>query len=399
MGFIAACGNEDSDDGPKAFVVTKFAPVSVQKTNKTAVYAHYMPWFETPETTGNGKWGMHWTMNTQNPETMDENGKRNIASHFYPLTGPYASSDLSIIEYHLLLMKYSGIDGILIDWYGSFDVNDYGSNRKNSEALIDALDEVGLKFAVVYEDRTVPLVVEKGGAANRVEAAQADMVYLEQNYFGKPNYIQIDGKPLLMVFGPEEFHQQAEWGEIFSVFNQAPTFVTLNGTSQQTQPHSSGEYVWVDQGSLDPKYATKSKFTVFIGGAYPSFADFYKQGGWGTGFDWSIDPKNGETFKLNLQKAKTAGVDYLQLITWNDYGEGTMIEPTEEFGFTMLEHVQAFTGVNYTKTELEKIFDLYQLRKSKTTADAKKQLDQVFYYLVSLQSEKAIHIIDSLQLN
>jgi hypothetical protein len=139
-------------------------------------------------------------------------------------------------------------------------------------------------------------------------------------------------------------------------------------------------------------------FDVFIGGAYPGFKDFYQEGGWGTGMGWEIDHKNGETMQATLQKAETASVDFLQLITWNDFGEGTMIEPTLEFEYTMLEHVQQFTGVAYQKPELEKIYDLQVLRKELSGQQKEqKMLDQAFYYFVSLQTDKAVHLIDSLK--
>ncbi|HKM93000.1 MAG TPA: glycoside hydrolase family 71/99-like protein [Prolixibacteraceae bacterium] len=388
-----ACG-KDIPDIPKTFTVEQFAPVQISKANTTKVFAHYMPWYETPETSNNKKWGMHWTMNTQNPEITNSNGKRQIASHYYPLTGPYASSDPFIIEYHLLLMKYSGIDGVLIDWYGSTQVNDYGSNLKNSEALIEALNKVGLSFAIVYEDRTIPAVeAEKG--TNAIEAAQNDMLYIEENYFENEAYVHVNGAPLLLVFGPETFHKPSEWEKIFEVFKNPPTFVTLNWTSSKTAPSSSGEYIWVDKGALANKYATKNKFDVFIGGSYPGFYDFYKEGGWGEGY-FTIDHNNGKTFQQNLDLAKSEQVDYLQLITWNDYGEGTMIEPTQEFEFTYLKMVQKFAGVSFNQNELEKIFNFYLLRKTITGTEEQKILDQTFYYFVSAQHEKAIQLIDSL---
>jgi hypothetical protein len=400
VGLLVCSCNKNVPDQPADFKVVKFDPVAVSKSNSVKTWAHFMPWFENPETLGEGKWGMHWTMNTKNPEVTDKAGKREIASHFYPLTGPYASSSSDIIEYQLLLMKYSGIDGILIDWYGSTDWNDYKSNRINSEAIINALDKVGLKFAIVYEDQTIPMVVKEDPTVDRISAAQADMLYLEQNYFSNPYYIKIDGKPLLLVFGPSQFHQPAEWEEIFSVLSNNPCFITLNGSSNQAGEKASGEFIWVDNSSLDNKYGNMSKFDVFIGGAYPGFLDFYKEGGWGEGFSWSIDMNNGETLRQNLQKAKNSGADYVQLITWNDYGEGTMIEPTQELGFKLLENVQDFTGVDYSTSELEKIFDLYNLRKSKeSNSEYQKFLDQSFYYLVSLQTDKAIHLIDSLNTN
>jgi hypothetical protein len=98
------------------------------------VYMHYMPWFDTPETIG--KWGWHWTMNTQDPDVIVD-GKRQIASHYYPMIGPYASSDRYVIEYHLLLMKLSGVDGVLIDWYGTVGSNgDVKTLLKNSDNII-----------------------------------------------------------------------------------------------------------------------------------------------------------------------------------------------------------------------------------------------------------------------
>ena len=109
-------------------------PVSVTKTNPVKVYAHYMPWFEN---SANGRWGMHWTMATADPNAVDADGKRQIAAHFYPLIGPYSSSDPDLIEYHLLLMKLAGIDGVLIDWYGTHDVYDYRANKRNAEALVE----------------------------------------------------------------------------------------------------------------------------------------------------------------------------------------------------------------------------------------------------------------------
>ena len=135
-----------------------------------------------------------------------------------------------------------------------------------------------------------------------------------------------------------------------------------------------------------------------MGGAYPGFKDFYKEGGWGDGPGFTYDYNNGETFAANLQKAKTNNMSLLQLITWNDFGEGTMIEPTVEFGYTMLEKLQAFEGVSYTKTDLEQFLRLYNLRKAFSgNASAGKALDQSFYDFVSLQEANAEAILDSMQ--
>src|ERR1700733_11343385 len=83
--------------------------VPVPKTNPIPVYVHLMPWFQTPETLGGTNWGFHWTMNDRNPNIIGSNGQREIASYYYPLIGPYDSSDPYVIEYQMLLMKLSGV--------------------------------------------------------------------------------------------------------------------------------------------------------------------------------------------------------------------------------------------------------------------------------------------------
>ena len=120
-------------------------------------------------------------MATRDPEVVDAGGKRQIAAHYYPLIGPYDSADRDVIEYHLLMMKLSGIDGVLIDWYGAHEVRDYGGNRRNAEALIARLarlDEVGLDFAMVYEDFTAEYAADTA-----LVAAQADLRYARDQYF------------------------------------------------------------------------------------------------------------------------------------------------------------------------------------------------------------------------
>jgi hypothetical protein len=132
-----------------------------------------------------------------------------------------------------------------------------------------------------------------------------------------------------------------------------------------------------------------------MGSAYPGFKDYYTEGGWSTSIDWEIDHANGETYRQTLQKAKNKGVGYLQLVTWNDFGEGTMIEPTDEFGYLFLVETQEFTGVSYNISDLETIYTLYQLRKQLAgNTKAQQLLNQAFYYLVSLQVDEAKALLD-----
>src|SRR5206468_3549584 len=82
-----------------------------------------------------------------------------------------------------------------------------------------------------------------------------------------------------------------------------------------------------------------------------------------------IPHNNGQTLDAVLNQVQSvvtqdpARIDYLQLATWNDFGEGTMFEPTVETGFSYLQRIQQFTGVSYGRSELQLVYDLYAARK------------------------------------
>ncbi|MFT3740621.1 MAG: glycoside hydrolase family 71/99-like protein [Breznakibacter sp.] len=397
--FVYGCKKDDA--AKDAFKLEKYPPVAIAKQNGQKVFVHYMTWFETKETNGNNTWGMHWTMGNKNPDVTDQQGKREIASHFYPLIGPYASGDKDVVEYHLLLMKYAGIDGVMVDWYGTHDVYDYAKIRANTEAVAEMLGKVGLELSIVYEDRTTNAVVEQGKASSNVIAAKEDMLYLQSNFFAKPYYAKINGQPLLLVFGPGVLQTESEWTSVFSPINPKPWLLTLWNELQDAGRNAKGEYAWVymDQTHLSDFYDSRVPNVNFsIGSAYPGFVDFYTEGGWPDDIHWTIPHNNGATLDETLQMSSDAGIDYLQLVTWNDFGEGTIIEPTSEFGFGYLDKIKAHTQVSGANGAFELIHRLYDLRKKhKAGATIQKQLDQVFYFLASLQTEKANELLASIE--
>lgn len=386
---MAACSDSDGDGGGK-----KDAPVAAmmpQRSNPMGVYAHYMPWFETVKTNLDaGKWGWHWTMNASlNPAAGE------IASHYHPLTGAYASGDATVLDYQCLLMKYSGLEGVMVDWYGSNADNTTARHTSNTEALFKAIKKAGLKMAIVYEDNTLNV------ASDPVGQARADMKYLATHFFGSDSYAKIDGKPLLLVFGPQGLNTPKEWYRTFQVLSVKPALVVLNGHASKANgggyENAVGEYLWVN-AAPDAWYVNaKQQFQTVIGGAMPGFKDYYKLGGAGEGYTF-YDDEDGALFDRQLAAAKNAGLQWLQVSTWNDYGEGTIIEPTLEFGYRYLTKLQGFTGVTYGETELKTIYRWYQL-KVKFAADASKTkvLDQCYGYLNALQPDKAVELMNGIE--
>ena len=171
-----------------------------------------MPWYTAKPYSPS--WGWHWTMGTFDPEGTKD-GRATLASHYHPIIGPYDSGDPDVLEYHALLMKLAGIDGVVIDWYGTVDFLDYALNHRNCALFMEQAARAGLEFAVCYEDQTIPRLVKAGrlDAAKRLEHARREIGWLRENWFGKPAYLKIDGQPVLLSFGQDGL-SDAEWDDV-----------------------------------------------------------------------------------------------------------------------------------------------------------------------------------------
>jgi hypothetical protein len=377
-------------------------PVDVPKTNPMKVYMHYMPWFETPATLGGDDWGFHWGFRNRNPNIVDATGKRQIASHYYPKIGAYASSDPDVIEYHLLLMKLSGVDGVMINWYGVQGTNsDINRLLTNSNSLINKVDDFGLDFGVIMEDRF---------SAN-IDQAKANVDYLRDHYFDNLSYIRLGASqnPLVGVFGPITFQQPEQWSEILDETSEDREidFLTLWYEKNDAGPNADGEYAWIyEEENLDNHLTHQANFyrhraaqlDTAGGVAYPGFNDYYQEGGVGNIVAFEIPHNNGQTLNavLNLASQYASAVDFLQLATFNDFGEGTMFEPTVETGFEYLKTIQQFTGTPYGEEELQLVYRLYVARKKYSTnplIDA--DLDQVSSHLAELRIDDAVNLLNA----
>jgi hypothetical protein len=158
---------------------------------------------------------------------------------------------------------------------------------------------------------------------------------------------------------------------------------------------SPGEYFWVNssdsfgQSNWDINY-TGSK----ISGAYPGFKDYYIEGGWTNNhLNWEID-LSVSTLRNRLDLTNTLNTNVVQVQTFNDFGEGTMMEPTVEFGFSFLNELQKFTGVQYSIKELELIYKYYLLKTKFKATVSDSQTKEIFNYLITLKVNEAEALIN-----
>jgi hypothetical protein len=313
-------------------------PSAAAEPPRTRILVHDMPWYEAKPHSPH--WGWHWTMNHFDPEPVDAEGRRAIASHYYPLIGPYDSGDPAVIEYHLLLMKLAGIDGIVVDWYGLSDLFDYRLLHRNTAALFPKAAEFGLEVGICYEDQTIPKLVAAGKLApgDRVKHAKDMLAWLRRNWFAEPSYLKLDGRPVLLSFGGSGLTDQ-EWAQVLPKGPEAPTYLS----EHRRRTAAAGAFDWPvpkDGLARAERFLKESRaWPVAIPAAFPRFHDIYAEAKVHPSYG-PIPDDDGRTFVTTLSHALASRAPFVQIVTWNDWGEGTGIEPTVEFGYRDLEAIQ-----------------------------------------------------------
>ncbi len=298
--------------------------------------AHMMPWFEARPTSPH--WGWHWTMNHFDPD-REKDGRREIASHFYPLIGPYDSGDPWVIEYQLLTMKRAGIDGVIVDWYGLTDHRDYAILHRNTTRLLEQAERLNMKFLVCYEDQTIPALVEAGrlAASERAAHAATEIAWLGKYWFHSPSYVRLNDKPVLLSFGHAGLTDE-EWSVCLRQAGVAVAYFSQH----ERRTAAIGGFDWpVPKDALASFrrfHAAMKSWQYAIPVVYPRFVDIYRQAGVGESYG-HLEDDEGRSFRRMLERAIEARPPMIQLATWNDWGEGTVIEPSREFGYRDLEAI------------------------------------------------------------
>ena len=371
------------------FLATSQAEEAAQRP---LILAHYMPWFEAKPASSH--WGWHWTMNAFDPEKI-ENGYPQIAAHFHPLIGPYDSGDPHVLEYHLLTMKLAGIDGVIVDWYGLQDFRDYALLHRNTIKLVEQVERLGMKFAICYEDQTIPALVESGklSEGERVRHAQEEIEWMAQNWFSLKSYVRLDGQPVLLSFGQTGV-TDSEWTECLKGRKPSIAYFSLHHRRQAAR----GAFDWpIPQQGLSAvdRFSKQARdWPQSIPVVFPRFVDIYAEAKVSPSYG-RVDDRDGKTFRELLDRALRTKAPIVQIATWNDWGEGTILEPSHEFGYRDLEVVLTFRRQRneaVADNQLEDIQlprQLLELHRKSQSPDAIKKCDEVATKLAAGQVTQA----------
>ncbi|MDH3499866.1 MAG: glycoside hydrolase family 99-like domain-containing protein [Acidimicrobiia bacterium] len=256
------------------------------------------------------------------PEAWDQ-GASTEFTNYTPSLGFYASDDTATVDAQLELAKEAGIEAFIASWWGQ--------GHHTDDHLLPIMDRT-VNVASPYQDMRWSIYYEEEGQSDP-SAAQiaADLEYMNDRFFSHDAFLRVEGAPVIFVWadGSDAAGMAARWAEAKALFGK-PLHVVLKvfsgyeGVANQPDSwHQYGPAVAYDEQL--PHSATVS----------PGFWLY------GDTVRLARDPAR---FTADVERMAASGAFWQLITTWNEWGEGTSIEPAAEFGNDYLDAVAASYG-------------------------------------------------------
>jgi hypothetical protein len=240
----------------------------------------------------------------------------------------YSSTDPAQVKRQISDMVSRGIDGVVMVWYGPNNAID----RAAKLVMHEAETHPGFTFAIMVDNGAIRWNSCRGCSAQ--SALVQTLQYVEQTYFPSPAYLRMGGRPVITNFDIDKYYN-VDWSAAKAAMATDALFLFQNGNGFRHE-QSDGAYSWdipttSDYGMsyLTKFYATGAAFPdkEVWGASYKGFND--KLAPWGK--NRVMGQQCGQTWlqtfsKINSLYDSTNQLPVLQLVTWNDYEEGTEIE-------------------------------------------------------------------------
>jgi hypothetical protein len=240
----------------------------------------------------------------------------------------YSSTDPAQVKRQIADMISRGIDGVIIDWYGPNNSIDAATQLVMKEAE----NHPGFSFAIMIDQGAIRWNSCSGCSPQ--QALTDQLQYIERTYFPSPAYLTRQGQPVVTNFNIDLAYS-VDWNAANAALRTRPLFMFQNN-SGFTHPLSNGSYSWVMPTTTDYGAGYLSSFydmgTSFpteqtMGAAYKGFNDTLAS--WGA--NRIMGQQCGQTWlqtfsDFNAGSGSGKEPPALQLVTWNDYEEGTEIE-------------------------------------------------------------------------
>jgi Glycosyltransferase WbsX len=288
-----------------------------------------------------------------------------------PLLGWYREGDPEVADWQIKWAVEHGINFFLYDWY--WDRSRRHLEHGIHDALFHARYQNLIKFCLLYANHNPP------GSHSAEDFEQIAQFWID-NYFRRPNYLRIQGKPVVVMFAPmnpardmgveavrRSFDQMrdqcraAGLGGIYLVACMPPTTGLLPQLKAMGYDAVSC-YNWASVNmTAAERQANRASYASCAEGYATAWHDIAAAallklippvcGGWdarpwhGEG-TLARTGRTPELFKRHLVECKQfldaqePKSNMLFVEAWNEWGEGSYIEPHREFGFGYLEAIR-----------------------------------------------------------
>ncbi len=255
------------------------------------VLAFYYPWYET-----------NWFYNDSQ-----------YVAH-KPLLGFYSSSDKTVLYKHIVMAKQAGIDGFIVSWWGANSLTD-----NNLKKLIPICESLNFKFT---------LYLEEAKSKGDLESA---LNYIEKEYTHNPNFIKIDNRPVILFF--QRILEQVALDSIKTIHSQ---FQLINfGFTPSNLNGFLGFHEYLPIGDNPLKNESRFLFAAQIARkrnkliATPVMPGFDDR--WLRSPGLYIERENGNFYRKVWEAAIASKPDWVLITSFNEWFEGTEIEPSKEY--------------------------------------------------------------------
>jgi hypothetical protein len=272
--------------------------VAPKPSSRVAIF--YYPWYGTPSRDGDYQ---HWQQHGWAPPG-------DIASSYYPARGLYSSSDPSVLGAQMADIAGAGVGVVIVSWWGAGSVED-----ARLPAVVAAARSFGLRVAIhvePYTDRTPATVVE-------------DVLRLRR--LGISDFYIYDSTS----------YPDAEWASVNHGFYGVRLFANTALPGKAAAGGFAGLYtydVYQYDGSSFPRVCESARSLRLL--CAPSVGPGYDARAIG---DARIRSRaNGATYDGMWRSAIRARADIVTITSYNEWHEGTQIEPCVEAGMRYMSY-------------------------------------------------------------